>query len=443
MRLLMAAISLALGAVTNAEDATSINRDASGSEIIITDLGLLPGGTASAGLAINNEPVIVGLATDSTFALQRPFWDANTGVIIGFADNFDPASTAVPEHLNNNREMAGTEVISSGRLFRGIYWNATGDAFGLPPLDGIDPLFGEVHIMGHGINNLGQIVGSSQDENFTSHAVLWQNKDTAPIDLGVVGDSNGINDLSHVVGNIFGPPVLGFLWRSGSFIQLSPLSGQVVSEASAINNTGLISGKSNIFPVVWEYDIANPNRAPRIQQLPIPAGFFAATTTAVNDVGDVVGYAGSPNIDSHAILWRGGMAIDLGVWPGGHYSVANGINNLGQIVGTGTVAGDNLDHALMWTVDEGGGGIPCGDLVSFQVRCKSGGGGPKLQARLTLTDTSHSGEQVTITVDGNPTLVTINGNKATLSINNPAPGQHTVELTDPPGCFPPMVPSCN
>ena len=96
-----------------------------------------------------------------------------------------------------------------------------------------------------------------------------------------------------------------------------------------------------------------PTTRPAIQQLPIPAGFFSATTTAVNDSGDVVGYAGSPNIDSHAVLWRNGMAIDLGVWPGGHYSVANGINNLGQIVGTGTVAGDNLDHALMWTVDEG------------------------------------------------------------------------------------------
>ena len=91
----------------------------------------------------------------------------------------------------------------------------------------------------------------------------------------------------------------------------------------------------------------------------------------------------------------------------------------------------------------GGGGIPCEDLLSFQVRCKSGGGGQKLQAKLTLTDTSHSGEQVTITVDGDPTPVTINGNKATLSINNPAPGEHTVELTDPAGCFPPMVPSCD
>jgi hypothetical protein len=96
----------------------------------------------------------------------------------------------------------------------------------------------------------------------------------------------------------------------------------------------------------------------------------------------------------------------------------------------------------MWTVDEGGG-IPCEDLVSFQARCKpTGGGGHKLQARLTLTDTSHSGERVIMTVDGNPTPVTINGNRAQLSVNNPASGEHTVELTDPAGCFPPSMPSC-
>ena len=55
---------------------------------------------------------------------------------------------------------------------------------------------------------------------------------------------------------------------------------------------------------------------------------------------------------------------------------------------------------------------------------------------------SHSGEQVTITVDGNPTSVTINGNQAQLSINNPPLGEHTIELTDPAGCFPPSMPSC-
>jgi hypothetical protein len=91
----------------------------------------------------------------------------------------------------------------------------------------------------------------------------------------------------------------------------------------------------------------------------------------------------------------------------------------------------------------GGGGIPCGDLVSFQVRCKHAVGGDKLQAKLTLTNTSHSGEQVTIEVDGNPHSVTINGNKASLQINNEPVGQHTVELTDPAGCFAPVVTNCN
>ena len=142
MKLLIAAISLALSVAINAEEAKSIKYDtASGSQIIIRDLGLLPGGTTSSGLAINNQPVIVGLATDSTFALQRPFWNANTGVIIGFADNFNPASTAIPEHVNDSREMAGTEVYGDN-VYQGIYWNPTGQAFVLPPLAGVDPFYG-------------------------------------------------------------------------------------------------------------------------------------------------------------------------------------------------------------------------------------------------------------------------------------------------------------
>ena len=178
-------------------------------------------------------------------------------------------------------------------------------------------------------------------------------------DLGFLGqgtsvnysEAYGINNLTHVVGvGTVGSANRGFLWRNGQMVDLGALNGQVVSEAKAINNTGLIAGKSNLYPVTWQYDVGNPNSTPTISQLPIPAGFFSATTTAVNDPGDVAGYAGSPNIDSHAILWRGGMAIDLGVWPGGHYSVATGINNQGQIVGRGTVAGDNLDHALLWTL---------------------------------------------------------------------------------------------
>ena len=365
--MIVATIALVPCGKTSAGPANSVTFTVGTWQITLTDLGLLPGGTASSGLAINNRGQIAGLATDSTFALQRPIWDAGTGAILATADNWDPASTAVPEHRNDNGEMAGTEVIREGTIYRGVYWNADGQAFGLPSLPGVDPIFGPVHIKAHAINNVGQMVGGAHDGTTANpmHAVLWQNKDTLAQDLGFLGkgtyvdysEALGANDLTHVVGNsAVGTAIHGFLWRNGRMIDLGGLSGQIVSEAYAINNNGLIAGKSNIYPVIWKYDIANPSSTPAIQQLPIPAGFFTAQPTSVNDSGDVAGIAGSPNIDAHAILWHNGQAIDLGVWPGGHYSVAAGINNLGQIVGTGTIAGDNLDHALMWTVTGAGSG---------------------------------------------------------------------------------------
>jgi hypothetical protein len=95
-----------------------------------------------------------------------------------------------------------------------------------------------------------------------------------------------------------------------------------------------------------------------------------------------------------------------------------------------------------WTSLITAGGISCDDVASFQARCKPAGSGHRLQARVTMTDTSHDGEQVTITVDGVATPVMIAGQRAQLSIQG-QPGPHTFELTDPAGCFPPIVSECN
>lgn len=91
---------------------------------------------------------------------------------------------------------------------------------------------------------------------------------------------------------------------------------------------------------------------------------------------------------------------------------------------------------------DGGGGIPCADMVSFRARCKATSSGRNLQARLTLSNTNHAGESVTLTVDGQPFVLTINGSKAQLSAPETTTGPHTVELTDPAGCFPPQVVNC-
>jgi len=187
---------------------------------------------------------------------------------------------------------------------------------------------------------------------------------------------------------------------------------------------------------------------------------------AVDNCGDAaIGYATSSSSMFPGIRYAGRLASDP-------------LNNLGQgeaVMFNGTASQtsdrwgdysmttvDPTDGLTFWHVNEyyttlssfnwhtrigsfkfgtcGSGGIPCGDLVSFQVRCKAGG---KLQAKLTLTSTAHTGEMVTIDVDGTPHTVTINGNKATLQLNGTATGVHTVTLTDPAGCFPPSMPTCN
>ncbi len=147
--------------------------------------------------------------------------------------------------------------------------------------------------MANGINNVGQIVGLAKQgaPTFDTYAALWQDKDTLAQSLGSLGRSiygmissvaYGINNLTHVVGNstIASDSAIGaFLWRDGRMIDLGALSGQVVSEAYAINNNGLIVGKSNLYPVTWKYDVANASSTPAIQQLPIPSGFFSAQPT--------------------------------------------------------------------------------------------------------------------------------------------------------------------
>ena len=420
--------------VANSVPRTSVVISSGTHTIKITDLGLPPGYVSARALAINNLGQVVGMATDSSFVQHRIIWDRGTFIEL---PNFDPSSTAVPEGINDAREVVGSEPIGAN-LEYGVYWDAAGHVSALQPIPG-GPV---THVNGHGINNSGQLVGFSQEGGpGRSHAVRWPNGLSAPQDLGFLGsgqfsEAHGINDLGEVVGAADNGTVIhAFLWQNGTYTDLGSLGGAgAASVAYVINNSTVVAGSSNggFLSFVWRNGV--------MTQLPFPPGVFSSSVFDINNADDIVGEGTSSQ--QQALLWRNGEAIDLGTWPGGTVSLAHGINDSGTIVGEGNLSPGGFLHALMWTVD-GGGGIPCGDLVSFQVRCKSGGGGQKLQAKLTLTDTSHSGEQVTITVDGNPRSVTINGNKAQLSINNPASGEHTIELTDPAGCFPPRVPSCN
>ena len=75
---------------------------------------------------------------------------------------------------------------------------------------------------------------------------------------------------------------------------------------------------------------------------------------AINGGGQVVGYSTTDSGETHAFLWqpdrrqgwRKGEMIDLGTL-GGIYSVANGINGLGKVVGQSTITSSSW-HAFLW-----------------------------------------------------------------------------------------------
>jgi uncharacterized membrane protein len=107
------------------------------------------------------------------------------------------------------------------------------------------------------------------------------------------------------------------------------------SIARAINNKGELVGDED-GPVRW-------NRGQRHPLLTLP-GAAGAEPRAINDKGGVVGSAVflpgqfSAVETTHAVIWSGLTATDLNLliadstW---ELQIANGINNRGQIVGTG------------------------------------------------------------------------------------------------------------
>ena len=121
-------------------------------------------------------------------------------------------------------------------------------------------------------------------------------------------------------------------------------------------------------------------------------------------------------------VWSSSLLLDTSL------NISNfGEDEAGELYVADISAGD-----IYRLTTEGGGGIPCEDLDRFQARCVAG---PRLQARVRLTDTSHDGETITFTVDGEETVVPISGSTASLQTTDVTSGNHTVGVVNPPGCF--------
>ena len=123
--------------------------------------------------------------------------------------------------------------------------------------------------LANGINDAGQIIGWSHTSGGESHAVLWENGESAPKDLGILGGNNStayeINGAGQIVG---GSDITGDLlyhavrWQNGVMQDLGTLGGSE-SEAFGINEAGQIVGVSSISISSDEFHAFSTSRCTR------------------------------------------------------------------------------------------------------------------------------------------------------------------------------------
>ena len=229
------------------------------------------------------------------------------------------------------------------------------DLGSLPP-DGAED---RAESIAYGINNHGQIVGSSGSfgplfmsglqfargilyENNQLHQLTQRNASFEPYAINDKGQIAGLNGYR------------GFFYENGRLTQIGTLSSVPVgnrSTARALNSKGeavgwstvnnrlcVVTGALPTHAFLWHRGV----RAGRMRDLGTLPGWVDSYAYGINDRGEVIGsvsdtasgtYGVSPNAHAQAFLWRGGKMSGLGTLPGNRNSEAFGINNVGTVVG--------------------------------------------------------------------------------------------------------------
>ncbi len=288
----------------------------------IMSLGTLGGGL-SYGNAMNNQGNVVGITTNTTpdpfsflgAGTQTRAFLWRDGVMLDLGTLGGPDGWAAS--VNERGQVAGWALVDSAvntvtgqPTLHPFLWQ-NGRMIDLGTLGGTLAVVGALNGgSGGGLNNRGQVIGTSNLEgDLTHHPFLW---DKAVLtDLGTLGGNNGeanwINSGGEVVGraDLPGSQVHhAFLWKKGKMIDLGVAPGQPCSTAIDINSRGQVIIDTGVCGVgggpgmLWE----NGNLYDLNSLIPPNSGIAVGDVNFINDRGEIAATGLLPNGSQHAIL---------------------------------------------------------------------------------------------------------------------------------------------
>ena len=174
----------------------------------------------------------------------------------------------------------------------------------------------------YGINNSGTVVGTTY-VNGTAHGAIWS--PWGVTDLGANSYALAINNSGEVVGGNGS----AFTLVNGQLQSLGSPQGIGWSAAYGINDGGTVVGDGQLANGTFRGMVWSPDGS--VVQLSTLGG-NSSQATAINNGGEMVGFASVSSGYQHAFSMLDGLMSDLGTLGGGS-SYAYGINDSGEIVG--------------------------------------------------------------------------------------------------------------
>lgn len=266
----------------------------------VTDLGGFPGADYTTALGINQSGQITGWSGSST---------AEIGAIPGSAFIYSDGKLV----------NIGAAFVK-GSIGTGIAGNDRKDAH--PDDEGKR----KVRVAGYG-----------NDAQGVTHAFLYQDHFLQILGFlpgGTTSMAFAVNDSGEVAGaadNSAGA-VQAVVFKNGNIISLGTLGATAGGgEALGINNRGDVTGIANTANGNADGFLYHDRKMIDLGVLP---GANSSAGTAINNSLQITGNSGTLGANnSHAFLWDKGKMIDLGVLPTGNSSQGNGINGRGEVVG--------------------------------------------------------------------------------------------------------------